>query len=202
MYIASTAKQGLDIISKCNKYKYLCVIFSKTRSLYKAIKHNVEHAKKAVHPLYKRLNTCNLHILIDLQLQLFDHTILSILLYGCEILGFCAQPDYENHYEVSKEHAVVYALRVTRKGKDQQIKSRVVGHWISLVNGNESTLAKSVYNIIYDDCSNSGINYKWINCIKQIVISVGKPDLFNQLLINNPHATKLKISETLHDVFI
>ena len=29
---------GQDIISKCNEYKYLGVIFSKTRSFYKAIK--------------------------------------------------------------------------------------------------------------------------------------------------------------------
>ena len=75
-----------DIISKCNEYKYLGVIFSKTRSFYKAIKHNVEHAKKALHLLYKRIN--NLHIPINSQLQLFDHTILPTWLYGWEIWGF------------------------------------------------------------------------------------------------------------------
>ena len=36
--------------------------------------------------LYKRIR--NLHIPIDLQIQLFNQTILPILLYGCEIWGF------------------------------------------------------------------------------------------------------------------
>ena len=111
------------------KSKYLGVIFSKTRSFYKAVKHNVEHAKKSLHLPYKRIN--NLHIPIDLQLQLLDHTILE------------------------------------RVPIDQHIKSRIVGHWISLVNGTNQNLlhCKRVYNIIHNDYSNSGIHYKWMNCI-------------------------------------
>ena len=37
---------GENAISICDEYKYLGVIFTKTRSFYKAIKHNVEQAKK------------------------------------------------------------------------------------------------------------------------------------------------------------
>ena len=77
---------GHNAISICDEYKYLGVIFTKTRSFYKAIKHNVEQAKKSLHLLYKRINS--LQIPIDLQLQIFDHTILPILLYGCEVWGF------------------------------------------------------------------------------------------------------------------
>ena len=40
----------------------------------------------AMQLLYKRIN--NLHIPTDLQIQMFNHTILPILLYGCEIWGF------------------------------------------------------------------------------------------------------------------
>ena len=49
------------------------------------MKHNVNHAKKALHLLYKRIN--NLHIPIILQIHHFDHTVLPILLYGCEVWG-------------------------------------------------------------------------------------------------------------------
>ena len=73
-------------ISICSEFKYLRVIFSKSRSFFKTIKHNVDKAKKAMHLLYKRIN--NLQIPIDLQIQLFNHTILPILLHGCEIWGF------------------------------------------------------------------------------------------------------------------
>ena len=143
-------------------------------------------------------------------MQLFDHTILPTLLYGCEIWGFqntnlieTVHNQFMRNITNSRKSTPLYMLyaELGRVSIDQHIKSRIVGYWISLVNGNESKLAKRIYNIINDDCSNSGILYKWINCIKQILIFVGKPDLFNQPFIYNPHATKLKISETWHDIF-
>ena len=39
-----------------------------------------------MHVLFKRIR--NLDIPIDLQLYLFDHVILPITLYGCDIWGF------------------------------------------------------------------------------------------------------------------
>ena len=39
-----------------------------------------------MHVLFKRI--CNLDIPIELQLYLFDHVILPIALYICEIWGF------------------------------------------------------------------------------------------------------------------
>ena len=77
---------GENIISICEEFKYLGVIFTKSRSFYKVRKHNVDQARKALHVLYKRIR--NLNLPIDLQLQLFDHTILPIALYSCEVWGF------------------------------------------------------------------------------------------------------------------
>ena len=74
---------GKNIISICEEFKYLGVIFTKSRSFYKARKHNVDQARKALHVLYKRIR--NLTLPIDLQLQLFDH---CIALYSCEVWGF------------------------------------------------------------------------------------------------------------------
>ena len=73
-------------IDICTDLKYLGVIFSKNRHFYQARKHNVKQARKAMHVLYKRIR--NLNIPTDLQLHLFDHVILPIALYGCEIWGF------------------------------------------------------------------------------------------------------------------
>ena len=84
-------KLGGNVIAICNEFKYLGVVFSKNRSFFKAIKHNVEQENT-----YKRI--CNLHIPIDLQIQLFDQTILPILLYGCEIWGFQNVKMIENVY--------------------------------------------------------------------------------------------------------
>ena len=79
-------KLGNNTIDICDEFKYLGVVFTKHRSFFNVIKHNTVQAKKAPQLLYKRIN--NLHIPIDLQIHLFDHTILPILLYGCETWGF------------------------------------------------------------------------------------------------------------------
>ena len=46
--------------------------------------------------------------------------------------------------------------------------------------------------------SDNGQNYKWINYIKSILISVGKPDLINQPVVIN----SLKIVQTLKDLYV
>ena len=74
------------------KYQYiknsniLGVVSTKSKSFCKAKINNYDQTKKATHLLYKRIR--NLNLPLDLQLQLFDHTILSIALYGCEIWAF------------------------------------------------------------------------------------------------------------------
>ena len=79
-------KLGDDTIDICDELKYLGAVFTNHRTIFKAIKHNAITRKKALHLLYKRIN--NLHRPLDLQLELFDSTVLPILLYGCETWGF------------------------------------------------------------------------------------------------------------------
>ena len=83
-----------------------------------------------------------------------------------------------------------------------QIKKRMLGYWISILKGSDAKIVKKMYQILYNDFVNRGINHKWIGKIRQILISVGKPDLLHQHNIQHPHATKLKISQTLHDIFL
>ena len=77
---------GGNDIEITDRYKYLGIIFSQSRSFLNARKHVVEQARKAMHLLFCRIN--NLYLPIDLQLLLFDQTIVHILTYGCEIFGF------------------------------------------------------------------------------------------------------------------
>ena len=79
-------KIGNNEISICKEFKYLGVVFTKSRSFSKTKKHNYDQAKKAMHLLYKRIR--NLNLPLDLQLQLFEHTVLPIALYGCEIWAY------------------------------------------------------------------------------------------------------------------
>ena len=201
-------KLGEYVISICDEFKYLGVIFSKSRSFLKAIKHNVDHAKKAMHLLYKRIR--NLHIPIDLQIELFNHTIMPILLYGCEVWGFQNIKLIENvqnqflrsitKLRKSTPLYIIYAeLGITPI--EIHVKSRMIGFWLSIINSENSKFSKITYNIMFNDAS-QGHNYKWLNHIRQILISTGRYELLSKTFIDNPKAVKVKITQTLTDLYV
>ena len=126
------------------------------------MKHNIDQAKKAMHVLYKRIR--NLNLPIDLQIQLFDHTIVPIMLYGCEIWGYQNTKLIENLHNdflrnilklrKSTPHYMIYG-ELGRKPLDINIKSRMIGYWIIVVNAKEQKLSKLLYNILLHE-TNSG----------------------------------------------
>ena len=94
-------KLGDQNIEITDRYKYLGIYFSQSRSFLNARKHIAEQAKKAMHFLFCRIN--NLNLPIDLQLKLFDHTVVPILTYSCELWG------YENLDMIERIHTDFYA---------------------------------------------------------------------------------------------
>ena len=69
-----------------DSYKYLGTVFAKSGSFLTARKHVAWQAHKALFLLYTRIN--NLHLPIELQIKLFDHTVLPIMTYSCKVFGF------------------------------------------------------------------------------------------------------------------
>ena len=53
-------KMGEYEIQICKEFKYLGVVFAKSRSFCKTKKHNYDQAKKAMHLLYRRIRNLNL----------------------------------------------------------------------------------------------------------------------------------------------
>ena len=130
---------GENIISISKGFKYLSVIFTKSRSFYKANKHNVTRAKKALHVWYKRIR--NLTLPTNLRLQSFDHTILPAALYSCQVWGFENTQLIENlHNEFLrwitnlKKSTHIYMLRAElgRLPIDINIKIREAVFWLSV----------------------------------------------------------------------
>ena len=60
---------------------------------------------------------------------------------------------------------------------------------------------KTLYNMHFNEL-NKGYNLKWINSIKNVLVSAGRVDLLYETTINNPRATKLRITQTLKDQLI
>ena len=202
-------KLGGHKIDICTDFKYLGVIFSRNRHFHQTKKHNVEQARKAMHVLFKRIR--NLDIPIDLQLYLFDHVILPIALYGCEIWGFENSQIIENlHNDFLRQiinlrkSAPIYMLHAElgRHPIQINIKSRMIGFWLSIVNGKESKLSKLLYSIMLKEHEKGSYNFKWIRCINDILVAVGRPDLFRTEPVNDPNSVKMDISRTLSDLYI
>ena len=78
----------------------------------------------------------------------------------------------------------------------------MIGFWLSIVNGKKSKLSKLLYSILLKEHEKASYNFKWIRCINNILVSVGKPDLFKAEPVDNPTSVKMDISRTLSDLYI
>jgi hypothetical protein len=198
-------KIGDRQIEITNNYHYLGLTFSSNGSFLKARKHLAEQANKALHLLFTRAN--NAELPIDLVIKLFDHTVLPILTYGSEIFGF------ENVEILEKVHnnflrKITNARRSTpmtflygelgRYPISIIIKSRMISFWNRLILGKEQKLSFQIYKYIINQPT---INVKWCNKIKEILNSVGRPDLWqNQFQINQQYIHR-QVKQTLIDQY-
>ena len=157
-------QNSLDMFYKYSELWHLTINFDKTkimifgthfsrkRHCHQTKKHNVEQAIKAMYVLFKRIR--NLNIPIELLLYLFDRVILPVALYGCEIWGFEKRHMIENlHNNLLRQiiglrkSTPIYMLHAELGHHPIQIdiKSRMIGFWLSIVNGKESKLSKLLY---------------------------------------------------------
>lgn len=92
-----------------------------------------------------------MNIPLDLQIHLFDHTVLPILLYGCEIWGYqntklidLVHNQFLRSITKLRKSTPEYMLyaELGRRPLEIQIKSRMIRFWLSLVNGSQSKISK------------------------------------------------------------
>ena len=193
--------QNIEIVKE---FKYLGVYFSSTGSFVRCRKHVVEQANKALFQLFHRIN--NLNLPVDLQLKLFDHTIVPILTYSCEVWGF------ENTDLIEKFHCnflrritksrqttpryMLYA-ELSRLPIDIIIKSRMIKFWNTIIQSKHEKIS----HMLYQYMNQSQHNFKWMTYIKNIFDSTGYSNLWlNQSLITSK-TTHLQIKQRLKDQF-
>ena len=79
-----------------------------------------------------------------------------------------------------------------------KIETRIIGFWLNIVNGKENKLSKLLCKFLLGEYDGGIYQHKWIHCIKEILIFVGRIDQ----VIENPKLIKMKISKTLSDPHI
>ena len=175
-------KLGDDIVEITDKYKYFGVYFSQTRSFLTARKHIIEQAKKAVYLLFCRIN--NLNLPIDLQLKLFDLTVLPVSTYACEIWSFEKLDMIEKmHVEFlrkntkSKKSTLLYSLyaELGRYPLEIIIKTRTISFWNKIILGKFTKISYQLYHILRIIGNNS---FKWISNVKRILAHAGRNDFW------------------------
>ena len=64
------------------------------------------------------------------------------------------------------------------------IKSRIVGFWLVIVNEQESKLSKLLYSKMLKEHKKGSYNFKLIRCINDILVSIAicRPDFFLKLI--------------------
>ena len=191
---------GSNTLEIVNQYKYLGVYFSKSGSFLNARKHIAAQAQKALYLLYTRNN--NLHLPIDLQLKLFDNTVLPILTYACEVWGF------ENLQILERIHSeFLRKITKTRKSTpyaelgcypiEEIVKSRMIGYWNqSNITGKQSKLLYLLYSAVKNT---PNFESKWLTHIKSILNDAGRFDLWlsqdNINLSNLSKVIKIRLTD-------
>ena len=195
-----------EIIETVAKYKYLGIFFTQSGSFLNARKHIVQQARKAMILLFIRIN--NLDKSIDLQLKLFDNTVLPILTYACEVRGYenldlieKVHNDFLRKVTHAKKGTPLYMIYVElgRFSLEITIKSRMIGYWNRLIHSKETKFSFLIYQCLLHS---SNTPFKWTSHIEHILVQLGKPDIW--MLQQNVHIKSLSYTtkKILTDQFI
>ena len=175
-------------------------------SFVKCKKYLYDQASKAMFALLKKARYLNLPI--DIQLELFDATVLPIMLYGCEVWGvekldlpeklqrkFCK---LILGLKESTPTCVLYG-ELGRYPVSCTVKSRLIGFWHKLNTGKESKLSSCSYKTLLSHYNNSSDKkYPWLKFVHQTLNYCGMSNIWDQPgSVNNKwlcKAVKLRLS--------
>ena len=144
------------------------------------MKNNVKKAMVAIYDILKKGRMFNLSI--KCQYDLFDKIAKPILLYGCEIWGYC------NLDIIERVHLKFCKLLLNLKKSTPNymiygelgilpmlvfIKSRMVNFWIRTIYGKENQLSCILYKSLYHKYENNNMNSPWIKFIHNVFNDCG-----------------------------
>ena len=145
---------GSSIIEVVSHFKYLGVTFSSNGKFVSNINELKKQGIRAIFDLIKKARKGNFPI--DIQFDLFDKTILSKLLYGCEIWGYSNLKDLETLHlkfckmvlklKESTPNIMVYG-ESGRFDLEYYANKRMINFWRRIACGNKNKLSYIIYNL-------------------------------------------------------
>ena len=82
--------------------------------------------------------------------------------------------NYKMNFTNLRKSTPAYMLHAELDCKpiDIKIKTRMIGFWLNIVNGKDAKISKFLYKFLLSDYDSGNNQLKWIQCIKDILISV------------------------------
>ena len=148
-------KIGDKSIEVVKNFKYLGVTFACNGSFVNNINELKKQGNRAIFSVIKKSRKGNLPI--DIQFELFDKTVLPIILYGCEIWGYRKLKTLETLHlkfcklvlklKKSTPDIMVYG-ETGRFNLEYYVNKRIINFWETIACGNKNKLSY----IIFDFC--------------------------------------------------
>ena len=202
-------KYGDQVIETVDSYKYLGVIFNYNGSFNLALDSLRSQASRAMFSLISKARRLSLPI--DIQLQLFDSTVLPILLYGCEIWGYTNVSLLESlHLKFLKMilgvhiktcNSMVYG-ELGRFPLNITIKQRVVGFWARILSGKEAKLTRLVYDQVRDMYTQNLLRSDWLEFLRGTLDECGMLNIWESNQIMSVNVLKSRVQDKLKENFI
>ena len=143
-----------------------------------AIRDLYDRASRAMFSLLKKSKNINLPI--DISVDLFDKTIVSILTYGCEVWGFTNIELLEKlqlkfikmllHLKQSTPSMMIYGeLGLTPLSV--KIKTKMIMYWFRLLKSrSENKLSFILYSLLFKQFENGISNNLYLSFVRSILI--------------------------------
>ena len=149
---------------------------------------------------------------VDVMLELFDKTVLPIMLYGCEIWGFGNNNILETVFlkfckyllglKSSTPNCMVYG-EVGCYPISVHIKVRMIVYWFKLCSSDEQKICKKLYNVLLHMHADDTYNSEWLNSIINILQQNGLGFIWQSQGANiSLHTVKLDLQHRLQCQFV
>ena len=200
-------KIGEDIVEVKEEYVYLGVTFSCDGKFNKAIEKQVTQARKAMYALLHKAKI--LRLPFDIVLELYEHCVIPVLLYGSEVWGF------ENLHRLEIFHrqflklvlktfkftpsCMIYGETNTLDIRTK-VDIRMVNFWLKLKLSKVkiSVIMNSLLNKLYEDNDHK---LKWPTKINSILSDTGFTYLWH-VQTADYNLSKKQIKTRCHELFL
>ena len=189
---------------------YLGICFTKKGLTNTTISNRETASKKA---MFSFMTKCKQnHLPIEVQLDVFQKTVVPCMLYGGELWGF----NKADCLEIIQKKFLKYSLKLKMSTPtvmlyletgyfpiESEISIKIITFWVNLLTGRKDKLSYKIYRICLLLFNRGLIIFKWMDNVLQILNANGYSSIFrDQLLLDDKYLKNTflpKVKTTIRD---